>query len=116
MTCSMTWRFSLMSRFENLHCSVVSEIIFFVQGELIDRIERNVENAGVYVDHGNREMRKARIAKRTGQRVMLSISLKIYNDLLLQTKWVICCILSCCFCLILIAAAIAGVVAYVFLR
>ncbi len=55
---------------------ILLTVYVLLQGELIDRIERNVENAGVYVDHGNREVKRARTAKRTGQRVKIWLGIK----------------------------------------
>lgn len=40
-----------------------------MQGELIDLIERNVENASVYVYHGQRELKKAVAVNKHGRRV-----------------------------------------------
>ena len=39
------------------------------QGELVDRIECNVENASVYVYHGGKHLRKAMEFNRSGRRV-----------------------------------------------
>lgn len=70
------------------------------QGELVDRIERNVENAGVYVYHGQTELRRAVSVQNTGRR----------------TKCLICFLLLGCCLLLVIGGAVVGIVVYFQLR
>ncbi|XP_064392686.1 syntaxin-1A-like [Halichondria panicea] len=66
------------------------------QGELINVIERNVENAGVYANQGRKEIRKA----------------VVYHESNRKLRWCICCCVCSVLIGLLIVAAIIGVIVY----